>query len=124
MAGLWLFARSGRYRPLAWMYLVPLTFFYFSQGLFYYLAPAYPMLIAMGSAGGEHWASRLAWRRQWAVFVVLFLGIIGTGVYSAARILPLSSRGPLMRFALDNNDALREEIGWDDLVRTVAAGRT
>ena len=123
ITGLWLFVRGKRYRPLAWMYLVPLTFFYFAQGLFYYLAPAYPVLIAMGSVAGAHWASRLPqlWRR--VVVIVFFIGTAGTGVYSAALILPLASRGPLMHFAFENNDALREEIGWNELVRTVAGIR-
>ena len=123
MTGLWLCLRRGRYRPLAWMYLVPLTFFYFAQGLFYYLAPAYPMLIAMGSAAGGQWALRLPRLWQRVTVVVFFLGTTGTGVYSGALILPLSHRGPLMHFALEHNDALREEIGWDELVRTVAGVR-
>lgn len=120
MTGLWLFLRSGRYRALAYMYLVPLIFFYLAHGLFYYLAPAYPMLIAMGSTGWERWVAKLPPTRRRTVVVVLFAGITGSGLYSAALVLPLSSRGPLMRFALDHNDALREEIGWDDLTVTVA----
>jgi hypothetical protein len=123
ITGLWCFLRSPRYRPLAWMYLIPLAFFYFAQGLFYYLAPAYPMLIAMGAAAGEHWVRRLP--RLWGrvVEAVLFTGIAGAGVYSCALILPLASSGPLMHFALENNDALREELGWNELVRTVAGIR-
>jgi hypothetical protein len=38
-------------------------------------------------------------------------------------VLPLASSGPLMHFALNNNDALREEIGWPELVKTVAGIR-
>jgi hypothetical protein len=54
---------------------------------------------------------------------VLFTGIAGTGVYGCALVLPLAAGGPLMHFALQNNDALREEFGWDDLVRTIAGIR-
>jgi 4-amino-4-deoxy-L-arabinose transferase-like glycosyltransferase len=123
ITGLWCFLRSPRYRPLAWMYVIPLAFFYFAQGLFYYLAPAYPMLIAMGAAAGEQWVRRLPllWRR--VVEVLVFAGIAGAGAYSCALILPLASGGPLMRFALERNDALREEFGWNELVRTVAGIR-
>jgi 4-amino-4-deoxy-L-arabinose transferase-like glycosyltransferase len=65
IAGLLCFMRNPRYRPFAWMYLIPLVFFYVARGVSYYLAPAYPMLIAMGAAAGEHWVGRLLrlWRR-------------------------------------------------------------
>lgn len=123
IAGLLCFLRNPRYRPFAWMYLIPLVFFYVAKGVSYYLAPAYPMLIAMGSAAGEYWVGRLPrlWRR--AAEAVLFTGIAGAGVYGCALVLPLASRGPLMHFALQNNGALREELGWNDLVQTVAGIR-
>ncbi len=38
-------------------------------------------------------------------------------------ILPLAPDGPLKNFALRNNGDLREEIGWNDLVKTVAGIR-
>jgi hypothetical protein len=38
-----------RFRPLAWMYLVPLVLFAVAKGRFYYVAPAYPMLYAEGA---------------------------------------------------------------------------
>ena len=50
-----LFLRSSRYRPLAWMYLLPAAYFLSVQGVSTTLRPAYPMLIAMGAAGGERW---------------------------------------------------------------------
>jgi hypothetical protein len=34
--------------------------------------------------------------------------------------LPLASSGPLRAFALQNNGDLREEFGWNELVKTVA----
>jgi hypothetical protein len=123
IGGLLCFLRSPRYRPLAWMYLLPLAFFLVAKGIFYYLAPAYPMLIAMGAAEGEQWVGRLSklWRR--VVKVVLFQGIAVAGAYGCAMVLPLAASGPLMHFALEKNDALREEIGWPELVKIVAAIR-
>jgi 4-amino-4-deoxy-L-arabinose transferase-like glycosyltransferase len=50
--GLYFFWRSSgepNYRPLVWMYAVPLVGFVASQGRGYYLAPAYPALIAGGT---------------------------------------------------------------------------
>jgi hypothetical protein len=123
IAGLLCFMRNPRYRPFAWMYLIPLVSFYVAKGVSYYLAAAYPMLIAMGAAAGEHWVRRLPrlWRR--VVEAALFTGMAGAGVYGCALVLPLASRGPLMHFALQNNGALREEFGWNELVQTVAGIR-
>ncbi len=44
---------------LAWMYVVPVAMFFFGKGRGYYLAAAYPMLLAMGAAAGERWMRKL-----------------------------------------------------------------
>ena len=41
------------------MYLVPLALFFFGKGRGYYVAAAYPMLLAMGAAMGERWLASL-----------------------------------------------------------------
>src|SRR6516164_1053595 len=64
-AGLVCFFRDRRYRMLGWMYVIPLALFLVAKGRFYYLAAAYPMLVAMGATAGENWVrtrSRM-WRR-------------------------------------------------------------
>ena len=121
--GLVAFFRSRQYRLLGWMYLIPLALFAFGKGRGYYLAAAYPMLLAMGAAEGERWVLSLrpAWRRT--VEITYFTGLSACGLYIFALILPLASSGPLRGFALSNNGDLREEIGWDELVRTVAGIR-
>jgi hypothetical protein len=123
IAGIWLYLRSSRFRPMAWMFLLPAAFYTFTHAVFYYLSPAYPMVIAMGAVGFEAWRSRL--RRGWAVALTaaLFVGIVGAGAYAIAIVIPLEATGPLRNFALANNDTLREEIGWDELVKTVAGIR-
>jgi 4-amino-4-deoxy-L-arabinose transferase-like glycosyltransferase len=120
IAGILLFLRSPRFRPVAWMFLLPAAFYTFTRAVFYYLAPTYPMLIAMGAVGFESWRARL--RHGWAVAltIVLSAGIVSAGAYAIAIVVPLQANGPLRNFALAQNDALREEIGWNDLVRTVA----
>ena len=123
IGGLVAFLRDPKYRLLAGMYLIPLALFVVGKGRGYYLAAAYPMLIAMGAVTGQRWLATLPrfWRR--AVEVSLFTGLVLFGVYFGALILPLASSGPLMKFALRNNGDLREEIGWNQLVRTVAGIR-
>jgi hypothetical protein len=123
ITGLVTFLRSRRYRMIAWMYLIPLTLFLIAKGRDYYLAAAYPMLLAMGSVAGERWLASLPrWGRR-ATEAAFFSGLFLFGAYIFARVLPLASSGPLRDFALKNNSDLRDEIGWDELVKTVAGIR-
>ena len=123
IAGLVFFLRDRRYRLLAWMYLVPLALFFIGKGRGYYLAAAYPMLMAMGSAAGERWVASLQRGWRWTVEAAYFTGLAVCGLYICALVLPLASSGPLRDFALDKNGDLREEIGWNELVKTVAGIR-
>jgi Dolichyl-phosphate-mannose-protein mannosyltransferase len=123
IAGLVGFLRDRRFRMLAWMYLIPFALFWFGKGRGYYLGAAYPMLMAMGAAAAERWVASLSqqWRRT--VAAVFFMGLAANGLFICALVLPLASRGSLRDFALRNNGDLREEIGWDDLVKTVVSIR-
>jgi len=123
LAGLIALLRDRRYRMLAWMYLIPLALFFFAKGRGYYMAAAYPMLLAMGATAGERWVTRLPrWGRR-SVEAVFFTGLAVCGAYICALILPLAASGPLKNFALQHNGDLREEIGWPELVKTVAGIR-
>ena len=123
LAGVWAFLRNPRYRMLAWMYLVPLALFAASKGRFYYLAPAYPMLIAMGAVVCVAWTAGWwpVWR--WIVRGGVLAGIVVYGAGAMAQIVPLAASGPLRQYALNRNGDLREEIGWHSLVRAVAGVR-
>jgi 4-amino-4-deoxy-L-arabinose transferase-like glycosyltransferase len=123
LIGLILFLRNRRYRMLAWMYLIPLALFYFGKGRHYYLAGAYPMLMAMGAAGVERWLSSLPRFARRAVPAIFFTGLAACGAFIGAVVLPLARSGPLRDFALKRNVDLREEIGWNELVKTVAGIR-
>jgi Dolichyl-phosphate-mannose-protein mannosyltransferase len=120
IAGLLLFLRDGRYRMLAWMYLIPCALFLLGQGRGYYLGAAYPMLIARGATAGERWVRPM--RPLWRGLTegVFFAGLAACGLYVCALVVPLASSGPLRDFALKNNGDLREEIGWTELVKAVA----
>ena len=120
LTGLIGFLRSRRYRMLAWMYLIPLALFIVAKGRGYYLAAAYPMLLAMGAAESERWLASLPRLARRSIEGVFFSGIAVCGAFICAVVVPLASSGPLREFALRNNGDLREEIGWPELVKTVA----
>ena len=122
-AGLFLSLRSSRYRMLGWMYIIPFALFYFGKGRGYYVAGAYPMLLAMGAAGCERALVSLPRLARRSIEAFFFAGLAFCGAYIIAVIVPIASSGPLRNFALERNGDLREEIGWDELVRTVAGIR-
>jgi len=123
IAGLVGFLRNRRYRLLAWMYLIPLALFIIGKGRGYYLAAAYPMLMAMGAVAAERWIASLSqvWRRT--IEIAYFAGFAAYGLFACVAILPIAPSGPLMKFALSRNGDLREETGWDQIVKTVAGIR-
>ncbi|MGD0628666.1 MAG: glycosyltransferase family 39 protein [Terracidiphilus sp.] len=123
IAGLVAFFVNRRYRMLAWMFLVPFAVFLFAKGRGYYTAGAYPMLIAMGAAISERWLGSLPrWCRR-TIESVFFAGIALYGAFVIAGWVPVATSGPLHDFALKNSSDLREEIGWPELVKTVAGIR-
>jgi hypothetical protein len=123
LAGLWLYLRDARYRMLAWMYLIPLALFIAGKGRFYYLAPAYPALVAMGAAAGERWVARMRRPARVAIETVYFTGLTVFGAYICAILIPFAQSGPLRDFAVNNNSDLREEFGWHEFVQAVATIR-
>jgi hypothetical protein len=123
LIGLYSFLRQRRFRMAAFMYLVPLLVFWIDKGRFYYVAEAYPMLLAMGAVTCEGWLARTPRWTQFTVEAVFFAGLFLAGGYFFAGWVPLASSGPLRSFALNHSGDLREEIGWDELVKTVASIR-
>ena len=123
LIGLYAFLRQRRYRMIAFMYIVPLLVFWVDKGRFYYVAEAYPMLLAMGAVTCEGWLTRIPRWSQLTIEAVFFAGLFLAGGYFFAGWVPLASSGPLRSFALNHSGDLREEIGWDELVTTVAAIR-
>jgi hypothetical protein len=120
LAGLVGFLRDRRYRMLAWMFVVPVALFFLGKGRGYYTAGAYPMLMAMGAAMSERWLNSLPSIGRLAIKIAYFAAFAFVSVYICAVVLPIASSGPLKEFALARNGDLREEFGWDELVRTVA----
>jgi 4-amino-4-deoxy-L-arabinose transferase-like glycosyltransferase len=124
IAGLYfyLLAPAGRhYRVLGWMWVIPFGLFLVTQGRGYYLAPAYPMLLAAGSVLWERWVTSLSagWARivRWGTWTA----VIALGVAMGALLLPMAPiNSGWWQVSIGMNENLAEEIGWPELVRTVA----
>lgn len=136
LAGLgWLFfgAAGRKYRVLGWAYVVTLTVFIVLHGKDYYVAPAYPMLLAAGAVLCEQWiaGTRRAWLKPAFVMVLLlpalvFLPLMAPVIspeqfISFERAIhftpPVSehshARSPLPQYYSD-------ELGWEAMVAEVA----
>lgn len=115
-------SQSGRrFRAVGYLYLVPLVVFLLAKGRGYYLAPAYPLLYAGGAVFGADLIRSL--RRIWraSIQALACLSVLGTIVCVGAYFVPIapidSAWAPR---AFKINDDFREEIGWPELVQTIA----
>ena len=124
LAGLWFLVftqAAARYRVLAWLYAVPLALFFFAHGRAYYLAPAYPMLLAAGAVAFEGWLGDVrphaaAWVRG-AIWIVLAVALV-TSAAIALPLAPIGSAG--WRISRKAHDNFAEQVGWPELVAQVA----
>jgi hypothetical protein len=74
----------------------------------------------MGAVMAAGWLARLPrWARRSAQ-IIYCAAFVLVAAHLCASIIPLAASGPLRQFALDRNSDMREEFGWDELVRTVA----
>lgn len=117
----WRCSGALNYRFLVWMYVAPLVGFLVTQGRGYYLAPAYPMLIAGGAYFIGEQVRVLAPRERHTRFSWLYisLGIGGVcAVLLSMPVVPLNS--PIWKMADGFHELYREEVGWPELVKQVA----
>ncbi|MFN2137955.1 MAG: glycosyltransferase family 39 protein [Candidatus Promineifilaceae bacterium] len=117
-----LFTPAGKpFRPLAWMYIVTFALLLISRGRSYYLAPAYPVLLAAGSAWLESWIQSLPGRKakgiQGGIAVVLLIGAL-LAIVTSKPVVPANSL--LWDMAINVNATAAEMIGWPDLAEQVA----
>jgi 4-amino-4-deoxy-L-arabinose transferase-like glycosyltransferase len=120
--GFYLVSRAGRrYRAVGWMYVVPFALFLVAQGRSYYLAPAYPMLIAAGAVVGERWLGSLRATRARVVRSTAWTALAAGTVLGGALMLPIAPVGSgLWGVTSAVHDNFVEQIGWPELVATVA----
>ncbi len=120
---LWLaFAEAGRrFRPLAWMFVVPFVLILIQRGRGYYTGAAYPMLLAAGAVAIEEWlATRRPMTRRWvrgATVVALTLSVLLAGMVTLP-VAPVNSA--LWDVAIEVNGEFAEMLGWPELAAEVA----
>ena len=122
LLAVWFTPRLRAFAALGWMFVIPFVLFLVQQGRSYYIAPAYPMLMAAGAVWFE--GAMQGWRlgvqravRGGVVALLLVLGV-GTGAALSLPFAPIHS--PLWAIANEVNGELREMIGWPELVEAVA----
>ncbi|HET9910740.1 MAG TPA: glycosyltransferase family 39 protein [Anaerolineales bacterium] len=124
IAGLYFyfFREDGkRFRVIGWMYVILFLIYLFTRGRGYYLAPAYPMLIAAGAVLWERWLASSAPNRIISIFrpnwIALGIGTVFAGTL-ALPIAPINS--PWWDVVSEVHDTFTEQIGWQDMIATVA----
>jgi hypothetical protein len=120
LTGLVASLRTPRYRMLAWMFLIPLMLFILKEGRSYYLAAAYPMLVALGAVAAERWLDFRPPILRIAIAGVYLNAVLIVGIATCSFLIPIATSGPLYAFALANNNNLREELGWDTMLQTLS----
>ncbi len=124
LAGLYFYFFSPigrRFRMLGWMSLASFLLLLVGQSRGYYTGPIYPMLFAGGAVWYEQWLATLArGRARLAQGITLTLVAVG-GVIVLLLLGPYwPVNSPQWQMASKINSDLPEEIGWPELVRTVA----
>ncbi len=110
-----------RYRLLGWMYVIPFALFLLAQGRGYYLAPAYPMLLAAGTVVWDGWRVSLAGWKSRAVLAITWIALALGGLLSAALVLPISPVNSALWSTVDQiHEIYRDQVGWQELTETVA----
>ena len=114
-------SQGRRYRIIGWMYIIPLALLIVTQGRSYYLAPAYPMLFAGGAVYIEGWLGTIPVQSARLLRGILWTAFAISGLAFAVVALPVAPvNSQLWDIVSEINGELKEQIGWPDLVETVA----
>ncbi len=135
LIGLFFWKRLARYRFLGWAYLAMFAFFAISHGKNYYLAPAYPMLLAAGAIAAERLFSRprLGWMRPLSLVVIVSCQIALIPI--TVPVIPVEKLGAYLDslpFEIPRSEVSHrsvalpqhyaDQFGWRELTELVASG--
>jgi len=107
---------GARFRVLGWAFVAAMILFTAAQARDYYTTPLYPMLLAAGAVLWERWP-RWAKSATWAGLAAA----LAVGTAFTLPVAPPDSRWFQTEARVDGD--LREEIGWPELVESIAAIR-
>jgi len=127
--GYYLVSKEGKaYRPLGWVYVIVCLFMVIVQSKIYYLAPAYPMLLAAGAVAIERFVERrrLRWLRV-AAPAALVAGGLAT-VPIGLPVLPIDKldayvnaiTGGALEHVYEVTGTFHDQFGWEDKAAVVA----
>jgi 4-amino-4-deoxy-L-arabinose transferase-like glycosyltransferase len=121
--GIWFYfsERGRKYRLLGWMFVLTFVLFVVAEARSYYPGPLYPVLLAAGSVTWERWVA--AHTRGWALTIqgVTWFLVASSAILSFAFFTPIAQiDSTLWNTTAKLQDNFKEEIGWTDLVATVA----
>jgi hypothetical protein len=131
LAGLWwyLFSSDGEpYRVLGWIFIVTLAVLLAAKSKVYYLAPAFPMLMAAGAVTIERWVQLQ--RRAWLRFLIpglltagglafLPLALPILAIDTLDRLIPRVTLG-VIEDPFELTEHFHKEFGWEEQVAVVA----
>ena len=124
MSGLYhyFFKADGKpFRMIGWMYVIPFLIYLFTQGRSYYLAPAYPMLIAAGAVAWERRMDSLSPDKVKSRLSTMWSALAIGAVLSGALALPVAPiNSTLWNITSEVHDVFTEQIGWHEMIQTVA----
>jgi hypothetical protein len=121
-----------RYRALGFAYLLALATLLLTEGRFYYLFPAYPMLFAAGAAALERRLADAPWSWARPAYAAL---LAGSGIALAPIAMPILPPEMLLRYTetiglsqprLEHRQSsalpqfFADRFGWPEMVATVA----
>lgn len=113
---------GGRqFRVLGWMFVVPFALFVLGKGRGYYMAAGYPILYAGGAVFLSVWLTRLEQPWRMLTAAIGWTALAANIILFGALFLPIAPVNSQWwhRMAATNDD-VKEEIGWQELVETVA----
>ena len=124
VAGLFFYFRSAdgrKYRLMGWVFVFSLVVFTVARGRGYYMGPVYPVLFAAGAMVWERWVAGLSLTRARVANGIAWAGLAAGGVMAAALTLPIAPVHSAWWNTVGRiNGDLKEEIGWPELVQTIA----
>jgi 4-amino-4-deoxy-L-arabinose transferase-like glycosyltransferase len=121
--GLWFYftAQGRKYRLLGWMFVFAFALFVVAQARSYYPGPLYPLLLAGGAVLWDRWLASRSRTSALAVQGVTWFLAVASVVASFALFTPVAPINSAVWNATGKiQDNFKEEIGWPELVATVA----